>query len=109
METDEWNALCNNCGGCCNLFKTNVACPLYDTNKHRCSNYDNRLDLVQHCSQLTEDNVLLLHEKGFLPDHCNYVRHMKGQELVWDIEPAQLTPFKAAPFEFQLKYMGSIK
>jgi hypothetical protein len=36
------------------------------------------------------------------------VLHLQGKELQWP-EPRELTPFKAAPFEVQLKYMGVIK
>ena len=102
--TNEWDTLCNHCGGCCNLFKTEYACPKYDHANNRCGDYENRLNGDVICVQLTEETVPQWHMLGLLPDHCNYVLHMQGKELIWDVEPTQLTPFDDSPLTFKMQY-----
>ncbi len=63
--------------------------------------------LIPGCKELSEDNVLELHENGVLPDHCNYVLHMQGKELQWP-DPKEMRPFKEAPKSFKLTYYNSI-
>ena len=108
LTKTEWENLCNNCGKCCNIEPTDYACPLYDCENNRCSDYANRLSKIPVCVQLTEDNVMKLHFQGTLPADCNYVRYMRGQQLVWP-EPKQLTPFTEAPIEFREAVWKKIK
>ena len=108
LTDEEWEALCSNCGGCCNIEPTLTACPLFDTKNNRCSDYNNRLSKIPVCVQLTEDNVMQEHEKGTLPEYCNYVRYMKGEELTWP-EPRQLQPFDEAPLLFKMEVWRKMK
>lgn len=108
LTDEEWEALCNGCGKCCNIEPTTYACPLYDTKNHRCSDYANRLEKIPVCVQLTEDNVMHHHEEGTLPDDCNYVLYMRGEELVWP-EPKQLQPFDEAPLTFKMGVWNKLK
>jgi uncharacterized cysteine cluster protein YcgN (CxxCxxCC family) len=108
LTDQEWEALCNNCGGCCNIEPTLVACPLYDTKNNTCSDYANRLSKIPVCVQLTEDNVMHHHSTGTLPADCNYVLHLQGKELVWP-EPRQLQPFDEAPLEFKMEVWRKLR
>ena len=107
LNDEEWEGLCNHCGDCCNLFNSGTACPVYDLKNKCCSNYEIRKKLNPNCTKLTPDNVLFLHENGVLSDRCNYVRHMKGQELVWDVEKADLKAFTEATTEFRMYYYAT--
>ena len=100
-----WEALCNHCGDCCRVFDTGFACPLYSGS--RCGDYENRQQRVPQCSKLTPENTMELYEKGVLSDRCNYVRKVRGEELIWDVKPT-LKPFKAAPIGFQLIYWKNV-
>ena len=88
MTADEWESLCDGCGLCCMLkiqdedsgdvFYTDVACRLLDTDTCRCTDYANRAKKVADCLVLTAD------EKDayeWLPDSCAYKRLANGQEL----------------------------
>jgi uncharacterized cysteine cluster protein YcgN (CxxCxxCC family) len=86
------------------MWDSGYACPLYSIKENRCSNYENRQQRIPECSQITPDNTMELYEKGVLSDRCNYVRHMRGEELVWDVEPKQMKSFVSAPMKFQQYY-----
>ena len=86
------------------MFGSNVSCPLYDTQKHRCSDYENRTSLIPQCSVITPDNVMQLYQQKVLSDRCNYVRHIRGQELLWDVEPKKLQAFDNAPLNIKMQY-----
>ena len=103
---NEWNDLCNHCGDCCNLFNSGTACPIYNVEENRCNHYKIRKELNPNCTKLTKDNVLVLHEKGVLSDRCNYVRHMKGQELIWNVD-TNLKEFSKSKIEFKMVYYAS--
>lgn len=81
LSTEEWEDICDNCGKCClitlqdedsgDIYRTNVICRYYDLNKHCCSVYAKRCQLVPECLKLTEDNVDKL---PFMPKTCAYRR-----------------------------------
>jgi len=79
MSQQEWEALCDGCGKCC-LYKlqdidtdqivfTNVACRLLDCDNCRCSDYQNRFEQVDDCTQLTPANI---GDLEWLPSTCAY-------------------------------------
>lgn len=79
MTQQEWEALCDGCGKCC-LYKlqdidtdqivfTNVACRLLDCGTCRCSDYKNRFEQVDDCTQLTPANI---GDLEWLPSTCAY-------------------------------------
>lgn len=86
LSKKEWEALCDGCGQCClvrHVGKTkvtvfNIACGLLDIEKSSCSDYENRLDLVPYCNQLTPANIP---EYNWLPESCTYRRIHRGEEL----------------------------
>jgi len=84
----EWEALCDGCGRCCmqklededsgQVFATDVACALLDTETCRCSNYPERQTIVPDCLNvrpLDADKI------RWLPGSCAYKRLAKGQTL----------------------------
>ena len=84
----EWESLCDGCGKCClnkviddeteELFFTNVACTLLNTETCQCSNYPQRFKLVSDCFKVT-----LEHREsfGWLPASCAYRLIDEGKEL----------------------------
>lgn len=90
MSVEEWESLCDGCGKCClvklvdedteELHHTRVACELLDIGACRCSNYDNRHDLVPDCIRLSSDTIETL---AWLPTTCAYRRVAAGQDLAW--------------------------
>lgn len=84
MSSSEWESLCDGCGKCClhkleddetgDIYYTNVACQLLDTDKGCCTDYPNRLSRVPGCTVLTLKN---LDEFDWLPLTCSYrlIRH----------------------------------
>lgn len=90
MTPQEWESLCDGCGRCCLhkledadsglLFYTNVACRLLDEQRCRCSNYPERMHIVQDCLHLSADDDDQFH---WLPLSCAYRKLANGQPLEW--------------------------
>jgi uncharacterized protein len=90
MTNSEWESLCDGCGKCClnkleeegtdRTYYTNVACRLLDGKSCRCSDYPNRLDLVDDCVRLTPKNLKKI---TWLPPSCAYVLLGEGRDLYW--------------------------
>lgn len=88
MTLEQWEALCDGCGKCC-LYKlqdidtdeivfTNVACRLLDCGSCRCSDYSNRQNVVDDCTELTPANI---GELQWLPSTCAYRLLDEGKGL----------------------------
>ena len=88
MSPAEWESLCDGCALCClqklqdeetgEVFYTDIACKLLDTDKCRCTNYKARARLVSSCLILTADDPETF---KWLPASCAYRRLASGQEL----------------------------
>ena len=76
---EEWEALCDNCGKCCELrdyqgpfmIKTGLMCPMRKEGK--CSVYPIRHLVIKSCNTVTPENI----ESLGLPNTCAYVRWAK--------------------------------
>jgi uncharacterized protein len=90
MSQAEWESLCDGCGLCClnkledwdtgEVAFTSVACRLLDGTSCRCSNYENRQDIVPECIQLTVEAV---RDIPWLPPTCGYRLIRDGEDLYW--------------------------
>ncbi|MCX8101444.1 MAG: YcgN family cysteine cluster protein [Geminicoccaceae bacterium] len=79
MSPEEWEALCDGCGLCCQIrvedpdtgetALSDVACRFLDLCSHRCRDYANRHRNVSDCVAITPANVRDLH---WLPHSCAY-------------------------------------
>ena len=88
MTTDEWEALCDGCGRCClhklededsgQVFYTDVACRLLDSERCRCSDYLHRCTQVPACLVVRE---LERSRFRWLPATCAYRRLAEGRDL----------------------------
>ncbi len=88
MSVEEWESLCDGCAWCClhkiededthEIYLTHVACRLLNLKSCRCSNYLQRLTLVDSCLKITPENILDL---TWLPETCAYRRAALGQDL----------------------------
>lgn len=88
MTSAEWEALCDGCALCClhklededsgDIYFTDVACRLLDTETCRCSDYSARAERVKDCLVLSPDNPQAF---AWLPGSCAYRRLAEGQEL----------------------------
>ncbi len=88
LSPDEWESLCDGCGKCCvttledeetgELFRTSVACRLFDDKTCACRNYSDRKTHVPLCLKLTPENVP---ELGFFPRTCAYRLVAIGADL----------------------------
>ena len=84
----EWEALCDGCGQCClikleddetnEIAYTKVACKLLDCTTGHCSDYENRMQHVPDCIQLTIKKLQDIH---WLPNSCAYRRVNEGKSL----------------------------
>jgi len=88
MTQEEWESLCDGCAWCCmhkiededthEVFTTYVACRLLNLKTCRCTNYPQRLSLVDTCLKITPENIL---ELTWLPETCAYRRVALEQDL----------------------------
>lgn len=86
LDRAQWEALCDGCGKCCLLkaededdgqvYMTNIACKLLDTQSARCSDYRRRRFYVPDCVRLTRGK---LDQFTWLPDSCAY--KMRARDL----------------------------
>lgn len=100
LTHEEWEALCDGCGGCCDMDNTGYACPGLDCETKRCTVYETRHKMYP-CLKVTPDNVFDLHQRGILPSTCGYVRHMCGQEPLTEVPEYILVPYAKAPLRIQ--------
>jgi uncharacterized cysteine cluster protein YcgN (CxxCxxCC family) len=92
MNETEWESLCDGCGRCClnkleddetgEIFWTDVACKLLDSESCRCRSYGNRHDFVPDCVQLDPDEVVS-QTYTWLPPTCAYRLIAAGRDLYW--------------------------
>ncbi|WP_394202013.1 YcgN family cysteine cluster protein [Shewanella waksmanii] len=88
LTTVEWEQLCDGCGKCClnkliddeteELYYTNAACKLLDSDSCGCVHYIQRFDFVPTCTKVTIDNIA---ELTWLPESCAYRRLYMGRDL----------------------------
>jgi uncharacterized cysteine cluster protein YcgN (CxxCxxCC family) len=88
MNREEWESLCDGCGLCClqkaedeetgDIYFTDIACRLLDTQACRCTNYANRAREVADCLLLSADQPDTFR---WLPDSCAYRLLAFGEEL----------------------------
>jgi len=88
MTPEQWESLCDGCGKCClnkiidddtdELYYTNAACHLLDSQTCGCSHYLERFQYVSECTAITPDNIGSL---TWLPDSCAYRRLHAGNTL----------------------------
>jgi hypothetical protein len=90
MSEAQWEGLCDGCGKCCliglededtgEIYLTDVACKLFDDKSCRCSNYDQRREIVDDCVKLTPETIGGL---NWLPKTCAYRLVHEGRDLFW--------------------------
>src|SRR5690606_7200910 len=114
ISEEEWEALCDGCGHCCNLARTGVACPGLDTVSNRCTVYKNRTE-KEVCVKVRPGNVLHLYKRGILPETCGYVRYQvlgvpyEHARLDSMRGAARLIPFNMAHPDLQADYFRQRK
>lgn len=88
LTPEEWELLCDGCARCClckleddltgEVHYTNVCCRLLDPGTARCTDYENRRQLVPGCAILNPKNVRRFH---WLPETCAYRLIAEGKDL----------------------------
>ncbi len=89
LSQKEWESLCDGCAKCCllkleeedtnKIYYTDVACRLLDSQKCRCTDYENRKSLVPDCVKLSPKNIKAL---KWMPKTCAYRLVAEGKELL---------------------------
>lgn len=90
LSPKEWESLCDGCGQCCllkledeetnELYHTRLSCRLLDIGSCRCTDYENRHEVVLDCAQITPESVVDL---DWLPGSCAYRLVAEGRDLYW--------------------------
>ena len=90
MSRQEWESLCDGCGRCClnkleneatgEIYYTDVACRLLNTETCACMSYADRKRYVPECQILSPRMVRKL---GWLPSTCAYRLVDEGKDLYW--------------------------
>jgi len=88
MTNDEWESLCDGCGGCClhklvndetgDVFYTRVACRLLNAESGRCERYADRFSEVADCLDVRRMRSA---ELAWMPNTCAYRRIAEGKSL----------------------------
>lgn len=87
MTGEEWEALCDGCAKCClhkledsstaALHFTRIACRLLNLKTCRCTQYNQRADLIPDCLDLTAN----FSDYSWLPNSCAYRLLAEGHTL----------------------------
>lgn len=88
MTRSEWESLCDGCALCClqkleneetgEIYFTDIACKLLDTDTCRCADYSGRVSIVKDCLVLSADEPETFQ---WLPGTCAYRLIAAGLDL----------------------------